>query len=80
MGMVIKHIAEHQRRSLEPRQSAQCRQIRLHDVVAITRLPARRLVALDGFHFHIRRLQIIAAMGFVDSAFKKKLCLEALTH
>ena len=80
MGVMIKHIAQHQRRSLEPGYPPQGAKVRLHGVVAVAGFPGGRLVALDRFHFLVGGQQIVARVGFLPGAVDEELGLEPFAH
>ncbi|MCY1302811.1 hypothetical protein D9M70_524920 [compost metagenome] len=80
VGVMVEHVAKHERRAFEPGNAAKCRKVRLHRIVAVALLPARRLVAGNGLHLHVGRKQIVAAMRFLPGAVDEELRVEALAH
>ncbi len=80
MGVMVEHVAEHQRRAVEPRRPPQRREVGLHHVVAVARGPARRLVARHRLHLDVGGEQIVAAVGLLVGAFQEELRLEPLAH
>ena len=65
MGVMVQHVADHQRGLFQPGNAPQRRQVRLHDEVAIALRPARRLVAGHRLHIDVGGQQIVAAMRLV---------------
>lgn len=80
MRVMVQHVAENQRRAFEPRNAPERRKVGLHRVVAVTFLPARRLVAGHGLHLHVRRKQVVAAMRFLPRAFHEVFRMKTLAH
>ncbi len=78
--MVIKHVAQHQRRAWHPWRADHGCHIWLQNKIAITLFPACGLVTWDGFHLDINAEQIIAGMGFFVSAINKKLRMKTLAR
>ena len=77
-----EHVAEHERRRLEPRDAPQRAQVGLEREVAVALLPARDRVAGHGIHLHVERKQVVAALdgvlrlGLLD----EELPVQALPH
>lgn len=80
MCVMVQHVAENQRRAVEPRNAPKRRKVRLHGVVAVTLVPARRLVTGHRLHFHICREQVIAAMRFLPRTFHEVFRVKTLSH
>ena len=78
MRLVVEDVAKHKHRALKPGQPPDCRQVGLHDVVAITRFPGCGLIALRRRHLQIGGEQIVAAMGFLPRALDKMLGVKPL--
>ncbi len=78
MRVMVQHIADDHGGAFEPRNAPQRRKVRFHRVVAVARLPARRLVARNRLHLHVGRQKIVAAMRFVPAAVEEILRVEAL--
>ncbi len=70
-GVMVLHVAEHQRGLLEPGTCAQRREVGLHDEVAIALRPARRLVAGHRLHVDVVGQQVVAAMRLVMRAIRR---------
>jgi hypothetical protein len=79
--VVILHVAEHQRGTRQPRQTAQRGHVRLEHEVAVALLPARGLVAGHRFHIDVgpradnRRLWVSSWPPFDE-----ELAVEPLAH
>ena len=80
MGVVVEHVADHQRRLFQPRNAPQRREVRLHDEVAIALRPVRRLVAGHWLHIDVGGQQIIAAMRLVMGGIDEVLRQETLSR
>ncbi len=80
VGVVVKDVAHHHRRSRQPGHTAQRGQVGLVDIVAIARLPVGRAVALDRRHLEVGGQQVVAAMGFLVAAVHEMCGVKALAH
>ena len=78
MGVVVEHVAQHQRSAGQPRRAAQGRHVGLQHEVAIALLPARRLVAGHRLHLDVDAEEVVAAMRFLVAAVGEELGVEAL--
>ena len=67
MGVMIDHVAEHQRRAGQPGREPQRREVRRHRVVAVAGGPARRLVARHRLHLEVGGEQVVAAVGLAPA-------------
>ncbi len=67
--VMVEHVAQNQRRLLQPRHMAQRGKVRLHDEVAIALRPACCLVAGHRLHIDVVGQQIVAAMRLVMRGF-----------
>ena len=80
VGVVVEKIAQDHRRAFEPGHPPHGRKVRLHHVVAVTRLPARRRVAVGRGHLQVGGQHVVAAMGFLVGAFEEVGDVETLAH
>ena len=78
VAVMIEQIADHQRRARNPRDQPQRLHVGLHHVIAVAALPARRVIARHGDHFHVGRQQVVAAMGLFPSAVDEMRRVEPL--
>ena len=62
------HVAEDERRRLEPRDPPQRRQIGVEREVAVAALPARDRVPRHRVHLHLEREQVVAALDGMAGA------------
>ncbi|MCY1527420.1 hypothetical protein D9M68_624880 [compost metagenome] len=75
--VMIQHIAEHQRRAVQPGHPAQGAQVGLEHEVAVSLAPARRGVARHRLHVDVVGQQVIAAMRLLEGAVDEEFRLEA---
>ena len=77
-----EHVAEDERRPLEPRDPAQRGEVRVEREVAVAALPAGDLVPRDGIHLHLQREQVVAALDRVPclELAQEELGVDALAH
>ena len=80
MVVVVADIAEHHRRPLQPRHAAQRRKVGLHHVVAVSRRPRGRPIAVRRRHIEVGGQQVVAAVGFLPRAVHEMLRGEPLAH
>ena len=80
--VVPLHVAEHERRRLEPRDAAERRQVGPDVEVAVALLPARERVARHRVHLHLEREQVVAPLHPVPRVhlLEEELGVEALPH
>ncbi|MNI21322.1 hypothetical protein D3C73_748400 [compost metagenome] len=78
--VMVEHIAQHQRRALEPGYLAQGAHVGLEHEVAVTFAPAGSGVTRHRLHVDVVGQQVIAAVGFFMAAVDEKLDLETLAH
>ena len=78
MMVMVEDVGDDERRILEPRNSPQRRQVRLHDEIAVALVPARRLVAGHRLHIDVVGQQIVAAVRLLVGAFHEVFGLEPL--
>ena len=62
---MVEHVAEHQRRALEPGDAAQGREVGLDREVAVAEVPRRRLVARHRLHLEVHGQEVVAAVHLV---------------
>jgi hypothetical protein len=76
------HVAEDERRRLEPRDPPERREVGPELEIAVPLLPARDLVARDGLHLHVEREQVVAALDLVPGAdlLDEVLAVEPFSH
>ncbi len=76
-----EHVAEHERRALEPRDAAKGREVRREPEVAVALVPARERIAGDRIHLHLEREQVVAALDAVlGRLLDEELAVEPLAH
>ena len=80
MGVVVEHVADHERGPGEPRGPAQGAEVGLDHEVAVALFPACRLVARHRLHVDVVGQQIVAGVGFLVGAVDEELGLETLAH
>jgi hypothetical protein len=80
--VVPLHVAEHERRPLEPGDPAEGGQVRPDVEVAVALLPARERIAGHGVHLHLEREQVVAPLHPVLRVHlvEEELGLETLAH
>ena len=78
MAVVVKHVAQHQCSTGQPRRAAQRCHVGLQHEVAIALFPAGRLVAGHRLHLDVDAEQIVAAMRLLIAAVGEELGVEAL--
>ena len=80
--VVPLHVAEHERRRLEPRDAAKRRHVGPNVEVAVALLPARERVAGHRIHLHLEREQVVAALHPVPGVhlLEEELGVQALAH
>src|SRR5207247_9594012 len=76
------HVAQNQRRRIQPWDSAEGRKVRQQFEVAVSLLPVRHLVAGDGVHLHVQREQVVATLDrlAVAGRLHEVLGIYALAH
>jgi hypothetical protein len=76
------HVAEDERRPLEPRDPPERRQIGNDVEVAVALLPGSDLVAGHRVHLHLQREQIVAALDRVSGVglLEEELRVQAFSH
>ena len=76
------HVAEDERRRLEPRDPPERGEIGLHAEVAVAPLPARNRVPRHRIHLHLEREQVVAALDAVAGVelVEEELAVQALPH
>ena len=80
VGVMVQHIAQHQCSAFQPRHSAQRGQVGGHDIVAISRFPTGRGIAIRCRHLKVGRQQIVAAMGLFKRGFHEVDRMKPLAH
>ncbi len=80
MSVMIHHVTNDQSRAFQPRRAAQCGEVRLHQIVAISGGPAGGGIAFHRVHFQIGGQQIVATMGFFPRAVDEMLRHKTLAH
>ena len=80
--VVPLHVAENERRRLEPRDAAERRQVGPNVEVAVALLPARERIARHRVHLHLEREQVVAALHPVPRVhlLEEELGVKALAH
>ena len=80
--VVPLHVAENERRRLEPRDAAEGGQVGPDVEVAVALLPARERVAGHRVHLHLEREQVVAPLHSVPRVhlLEEELGVEALAH
>ena len=80
-GLFIVHVAEHQRRPLQPGSAAQRRQIGFAVHVTVAVGPRREAVAGHRVHLHVARQEVIAGMHAVpEHLVAEERAADALAH
>ena len=81
-AVVPLHVAEHERRRLEPGDAAKRRHVRPNVEVAVALLPARERVARNRVHLHLEREQVVAAFDPVARVHlvEEEFSMETLAH
>ena len=77
---MVDHVAEHERRAVEPWHLSQRGQIRLDGEIAVALLPVRHLIPGHGVHLHVEREQVVAPLdALLDDLIEEVMDLDPLT-
>ena len=81
MRFLVLHVAQHQRRFLEPGRAAQRAHVGHEVEVAVAELPVGEFIAGDRIHLHVHGEQVIAGVrAVVDHAVDEHLGIEPLAE